>query len=189
MTNASARSPDVAELVAEFRTLAMEVQNLVAGRSETDLSARPADLGWSAAECIAHLSLTTRAFLPVVRHATELARARGDLAPGPYRMDFIGRLLKMSLEPPARVRVKTRAQFTPGNVGAPALVLDEFLRLQDEMIAVVEAADGVRLDVVKVTSPFDTRVRYNLFSAFQVIAAHQRRHLAQARRAAGGPTT
>jgi hypothetical protein len=34
-------------------------------------------------------------------------------------------------------------------------------------------------------SPFDSRVRYNLFSAFRIIAAHQRRHLWQAEQAIG----
>jgi len=186
MADPTTRSPDIAELVAEFRALAREAQSIFASRSEDELSTRPANLGWSAAECLAHLGLTSRAFLPVVRLAAEQARVRGDLAPGPYRMDFVGRLLKMSLEPPGRLRVRTRAEFVPRDVGPTARVLESFLKTQEEMISAMEAADGVRLDVVKITSPFDARVRYNLFSAFHVLAAHQRRHLLQAQHAAAG---
>jgi hypothetical protein len=36
----------------------------------------------------------------------------------------------------------------------------------------------------KVTSPFDSRVSYNVFSMFCILETHERRHLWQAERAA-----
>ena len=36
---------------------------------------------------------------------------------------------------------------------------------------------------MKIVSPFDKRVRYNLVSAFHILAAHERRHLWQAEQA------
>jgi hypothetical protein len=36
---------------------------------------------------------------------------------------------------------------------------------------------------MKIISPFDRRVRYNVFSAFRIVVAHQRRHLWQAEQA------
>jgi hypothetical protein len=39
---------------------------------------------------------------------------------------------------------------------------------------------------VQVVSPFNTRLRYNLFAALSILAKHQQRHLWQAEEAAKG---
>jgi hypothetical protein len=36
---------------------------------------------------------------------------------------------------------------------------------------------------LRIRSPFDSRLRYNLYSCLTIIPAHQRRHLAQAEEA------
>ena len=65
-------------------------------------------------------------------------------------------------------------------------VLERFDYLQGELLVRLDRAAGLALDSVKITSPFDARVKYNLFSAFSVIPVHQRRHLYQAESAARG---
>jgi hypothetical protein len=64
-------------------------------------------------------------------------------------------------------------------------VLQSFLKSQNQLLEVVSAASGLALDRIKVALPVDSRVRYNVWSSFQVTDAHQRRHLWQAERAAG----
>jgi len=63
----------------------------------------------------------------------------------------------------------------------------EFSQLQSEMIACVRAADGLPIDHVTVCSPFDGRVKCNLFAALTLIPRHQERHALQAERAASLP--
>jgi DinB superfamily len=63
-------------------------------------------------------------------------------------------------------------------------VLPAFLACQDEVLQVIAAAKGLPLDRMKITSPFDHRVRYSVWSSFCANAAHQRRHLWQAERVA-----
>ena len=50
---------------------------------------------------------------------------------------------------------------------------------------VTRQADGLPLDRILVESPFDARVRYNLYSALVMLPRHQHRHLDQAEAAAG----
>jgi hypothetical protein len=59
----------------------------------------------------------------------------------------------------------------------------EFDRLQEEQIAFVRQADGLPLGRVKIISPFNARLRYNLFACFSILPRHQHRHLRQAERA------
>jgi len=63
----------------------------------------------------------------------------------------------------------------------------EFSRLQCEVIACVRAADGLPIDHVTVRSPFDGRVKCNLYSALTLIPRHQERHALQAARASNVP--
>ena len=46
----------------------------------------------------------------------------------------------------------------------------------------VRGADGHPIDRVWVTSPFDSRLRYNLYSTFVILPTHQLRHVVQAER-------
>ena len=141
---------------------------------------RPKALSWSAAECLAHLSITTEMFLPVLRRAIDDARKRK--GNGKVKMDLLGRILAWFLEPPIRTRVKTAAPFVPKSTRAKAEAFGEFASLQEKLIDLLHEARGADLRM-KIVSPFDKRVRYNLLSAFRIVAAHERRHLWQAEQA------
>ena len=73
----------------------------------------------------------------------------------------------------------------PSGGRPPEALLADFERLQSEVIACVRAADGLPIDRIKLVSPFDARLRYNLFAALTIVPRHQHRHLLQAERAAG----
>ena len=123
------------------------------------------------------MNLTSGAYLPLIDAALEEVRERRLYGDGPFRRDFLGWLLGRMMEPPVRFRVKTAAPFVPQSAPAPAQALAEFGRLQDELVAVVRQARGFAIDRVEIDSPFDRRVRYNLWSGLRALAAHQRRHL------------
>lgn len=149
------------------------VESLVADGWER----RPAPARWSAGEQIVHLNLASRAYLPSLRDAVAQGRAQGLSGEGPYRRDFLGWLLCKMTEPPVRLRVKTTAQFVPQELAPPDEVMREFDGLQREVKAVIREARGLALDRLKVRSPFDPRLRYNVYSALRLIPAHQRHHL------------
>lgn len=145
---------------------------------------RPNTSSWSAAECLSHLSISTELFLPVLQKAIDDARKRGltDTKRQP-KMDVMGRVLRWFLEPPIRQRVKTRAPFVPRSVRAKAEAFGEFAALQSKLAEQIAAARDLDLGKIKIVSPFDKRVRYNVYSAFRIVIAHQRRHLWQAEQA------
>ena len=145
---------------------------------------RPQAAAWSAAECLAHLSVSSELFLPVLRTAIDDGRNRGIRTKNKEpKMDLLGRILHWAMEPPIRKRYKTSAPFVPKSVRAKADAFGEFAALQSKLIDTLHEARGLDLRKIKLTSPFDKRVRYNLYSAFRIITAHQRRHLWQAEQA------
>ena len=141
---------------------------------------RPQPSRWSAAECLTHLSISTELFLPVLRNA--LGPARASRKRRKPKMDLLGRILRWFLEPPIRQRVKTTAPFVPKAVRTKADAFTEFAALQEKLIELLRDAQDADLRQ-KIVSPFDKRVRYNLYSAYRIVAAHERRHLWQAEQA------
>ena len=59
----------------------------------------------------------------------------------------------------------------------------EFRGLQGKIAELIHEAHDLDLRRVKIVSPFDKRVKYNVYSAFRILIAHQRRHLWQAEQA------
>jgi hypothetical protein len=171
---------DVESELSEATSRAWQLVRTTDGRVFT---VRPTPRDWSAAECLAHLSLSTEQFLPVIENAIDAARKEGWTSTRKPKMDVLGRTLRWFLEPPIRKRVKTAARFVPRSARAKAEAFGEFATLQSKLVDMVHAAEGLDLRKIKVVSPFDTRVKYNLYSAFRIVVAHQRRHLWQAEQA------
>jgi hypothetical protein len=59
-------------------------------------------------------------------------------------------------------------------------VVASFVDLQSALIKSVESANGLDLNRIKINSPSSSRVSFNLFSCYHIVAAHERRHLNQA---------
>ena len=168
----------------QLRSLEVELDDvqswahrLVDGLSEADWLWRADPNRWSIGEQILHLNLTSRAYLPQLRERLAQARERGLRSQGRYRRDFKGWLLCRMAEPPVRIKVKTTAPFVPKDLQPKQEAMREFDTLQDDLRAVVREAEGLALGRVMFVSPFDSRVKYNLYSALRVTAAHQRHHL------------
>lgn len=172
-------SPQLVDLRYQFEDCAVRVREMFSAHDEAVLKERPPKGGWCAAECIVHLTLTTGNYEPIFTDGF----ARAVKGSEPYTMDLKGRLLTWTMEPPYRMRVKTRPNFEPVNVGPVSQVLEDFLESQKLMFARVERANGLALDQVKVASPFKESVKYNMYSLFWILAAHQRRHIWQAEQA------
>lgn len=144
------------------------------------LAARPAPQSWSAAECLVHLTLTGATFAPPLDAALHKLRGAGGRRDGLSRMDWTGRMLNWSLEPRPWLKMKTTAGFQPLEVAPVLDVLPAFLKQQEGLVQAIRSAEGLDLEAGTVTSPFNERVRYNVYSAFRIIETHERRHLRQA---------
>ena len=73
-------------------------------------------------------------------------------------------------------------RFRPLHGQPVTAVLPTFLHLQSQLMARADAAAGLDLHKVKVATPMSRFLRLSLGAMFAQIAAHERRHLEQARR-------
>lgn len=172
------------ELAGQLRAVAEDARSLERTFSPAELSAPPPAGGWSAADNLVHLTLASQALIPRMSRTLGKLAAAGRRSEHRSRADWVGRLYAWALEPPVHLRVRAPRPFVPP-AGTPVeSALPAFLAEQERLVDLVGQAVGLDLAARKVPSPVTRLVRYNVCSAFHILAAHQRRHLWQARRAA-----
>ena len=172
-------------IVEDFESAQQRLSQLVAALSDEQWKGSSDPTRWSAAQCVQHLNLTSRAFISIIREALEKCRALDGKPPVRYRLDFTGWLI-LQMSGPTRGfgRVRTAGPFVPLEDLPRTHVLGEFAKLQQEQIKCVRDADGLPLAKVKITSPFNSRIHYSVYSALSILPRHQHRHIRQAEAAA-----
>ena len=180
----------LAEIVDLMELAQTRLRRLSDGVSEDAWNRHPETGRWSAADCVEHLNLTSRAYLPLFRDGIVEAR---QLRGGPvthYRKDALGWLMTQMIGPMRHVgkirlmKIKTTPPFVPKGGQSRTELLSEFVRLQADIITQIRTADGLPLDKVKIVSPFGGRVKYDAYSGMVIVSRHQHRHIDQAEEAA-----
>jgi hypothetical protein len=174
-------NPEIERLLYQVKVIRQEADGLVAGLDGAHFNWRPADGGWSIAQCFDHLNLTNRRFLDILKASVEQARREGKLDDGPYTYSFLSRWMFRAISPPVKRKFRAARRFQPADEKAPDVVMTEWARTHDEFVEVLQRASGLDLARIKVPSPVTRLLRYDLGMAFWILTAHDRRHLAQVR--------
>jgi hypothetical protein len=163
-------------LVDQIDSANLYLTALVSSRSAVDLTWRPKTDSWSVAECLDHIAQTAFAFLPAIKEAIACAPALPTNRA--LRVGTLARLFVRNLEPPYRIRLKVLPQLVPHRNDF-ALAWASFQEAHSQLMNTVCSASGFAIDRVKVKSPVYARIRYNIYGALCILAAHERRHLWQ----------
>jgi hypothetical protein len=165
----------------EFEQLADEADALAGALSDEQFNWHPPSGGWSVAQCIDHLNVTARVYLPKLDEGIANAIRRGLYGEGPFRYNWIGRLFVGTVVPPPRFRVTAPAAFQPAPSRKRPETLAAFRAYQVQFIDRLRQANGLDLARARVQSPAASYLRLPLGSGFALMVAHERRHLLQAR--------
>lgn len=171
--------PQLQEVADDLRAATERLGRLAGSVPATRWPTRNDPARWSVSECVEHLNLTSAAFVPLLEAGIAEARGRSPVQRR-YRRGFLGWALYKMTGPDARGRLQTTASFVPAGPREAEAVRAEFARWQDRLLELLASADGLPLDEVHLTSPFNARMRYNLYAAFSIVPRHQHRHLQQA---------
>ena len=135
---------------------------------------------WSIALCLDHLAVANTVYGRAMREAVDQARTAGWTRTGPGAPGFFGRKFVQSLEPPVRRRTKAPAKIQPRPVTSRDQILASYHQAHDDLRRLI--VDAATIDTNRATfkNPFIGLVRVKVSTGFNVIAAHDRRHLWQA---------
>ena len=184
-------APELEALRAQFEALSIEADELVAPLSDAQFAWNPSSGGWSIGQCIEHLNVTARAYLPSLDEGIASAIRAGVYGNGPFTYNVLGRLMVRSMEPPPLWRFKAPAIFappaTPQAQRTRGEIMAGFRGFQVQYIDRLRQANGVDLAKARVASPANRFLHISLGAGFALQIAHERRHLWQARQLLARP--
>jgi hypothetical protein len=172
---------DLQGLLDQIDACERDADGLLAGMDDDGVNWRPEPGRWSIAQCLQHLVAMNAFYLAGCDEHLRAARAANvgpfaGLHPTP-----IGRWFARSMEPPARLRLKSPPQVAPG----PAFPRDGLLAAYTMSHALyrslVKASAGLDVNRVVFRNPFISAVKMRLATVLLIVPAHDRRHLYQAR--------
>jgi len=171
------------EAIHTLEEVTADARATFGGLSEEELNRRPGDGGWSVAQCLDHLITINTLYFPLldsmrVGPPTSTAWERFSPLSG-----LFGRLLVKTLSPDSRKTLKTTRKAMPSSSTIDAGIIDRFAEHQEALIQRVRGiATSVDPDRTIVTSPLAGFITYSLADCLTLLAVHERRHLAQAKR-------
>jgi hypothetical protein len=172
-------------LAAEIEANLAQVESLANGLSIGQFNWSPEPGKWSIGQNLAHLTTTNGPDVDSLRRGIEVGRAEGMTGKGPFYYSFFVRQFISSQEPPVKRKFKAPKYFEPPAEVEPVSLVAEYRRISEELQRLAREADGLHLDCVKVDlSAFPpllrSVIRMPLGARFELLTAHDRRHIAQA---------
>jgi len=182
MTMPVVLTADLQALDEAYEANGRDARALVDGLSEAQGTWQRAPGTWSVAECLDHLAVGNRVYVPAMEAAARRARDMGRVRIREARPGVIGGWFAWSLEPPVHPRFKMRAPRTILPRVSPPLAdaTHAFFESHERVRAFLREYAAIDLAGVRFPNPFIRGVRFSLASGLHVLAAHERRHLWQA---------
>ncbi|MBK8195584.1 MAG: DinB family protein [Lewinellaceae bacterium] len=151
------------------------------------MAAQPAPGQWSAAQCLEHLNIYGRYYLPAIEKAIEQAKQRGHRPAPLFRSgwlgDYFAKLMRPGPDSVLKSKMKSPKNAVPATNPAPRAMLAEFIDQQEILQQLLHAAASVDINRVRIPISIAPWIRLKLGDTFLFLTAHIERHLLQAERA------
>ena len=173
-----------ADVRAELAAVSADARATFGPLDDRQFNWRVSDGAWSVGQCLDHLVKANRAMCVAMNDALDGRRSlvqRLPVLPGVF-----GRMLVKSQSPVATRKFVAPQPARPGLSTVERRTLSEFTDYNSEMSERLQAL-GDRELVVVMVSPFASFIAYSVLDGWRLIAAHNWRHVEQARRVTQSP--
>jgi hypothetical protein len=171
----------------QLLSVQQDAVGLMSGLSDAQFNWKPAPGRWSMAGCFDHLNKSASGFIPKIDAAISTARLRGLKSDGPFAYSAFELWAIRNNDAPAKRRFKAAKKSQPASNLPLDQVQSEFVRWQDELRKRLHEAEGFDLRRAKQTFPI-WPLRWSLGAFIQMMLAHERRHIHQAREVRQNPS-
>ena len=171
----------VAEAVREIERVTAAVRQEFGSLTPAQLNWKPAADRWSVGECLEHLLAANGHYFGIVESILAGRYRKPFLANIPGYAGMCGRMLVNAVSPQAARKVKTVAIFEPARSKVDADEVARFAEHQKKLVASIRSSERLNLEKTIIASPATSAIVYSLLDAWRLLAAHEVRHLGQAR--------
>ncbi|UZR94335.1 DinB family protein [Chondrinema litorale] len=176
---------EVNSIISQFDTKFSDVDSEI-------LNIKPAKGKWSALECIEHLNMVGRYYLPQIEKELDKQESKSTAVNPEFKSGFMGNYMYNAMKPHSdgsiHMKVKTFSSVNPSSKYDSSdlnaqKVLASFIKQKRQLLELLENSRGVDLNKVKITSLVGPILRLKLGDVFRFLIAHEHRHLIQAENA------
>lgn len=145
-----------------------------------ELNRKPNAQTWSIAENIQHLISVNESYFPVVEQLSAGKYKLPFLARFSFFVNFMGNTILKSVSPDRRKKIRTFPMWEPAAADIPGDIVADFGRHQAKLKTVISASEELLQKGTIISSPANRNIVYTLAKAFEIMIAHEERHLNQA---------
>lgn len=146
-----------------------------------EINWKPNAQQWSVAQCIHHLIVVNESYYPIldqVRNKTYYTPHYGKIG---FITKFFGKIVLDAVNPDRRKKMKTFPIWEPAISLVRSDILDQFEKHQQELKHLITSSEDLIENGTVISSPANRMIVYKLETAFDIMVAHEKRHLEQAR--------
>lgn len=153
----------------------------------------PTTGGWSAAQCIEHLNIYFRYYIPAIDKAIEGAKLQQQKPSDRFKSGWLGNyfvtLMKKDPSKNPKDKMKAPKNAIPPSSLNVSTVVAEFIDHLENMQQLIEKAGGIDINKTHVGISIATFIRLKLGDVLAFNVAHIQRHMMQAERAISSART
>lgn len=149
--------------------------------SEEEQNWKPNDQTWSIAQNIDHLIIINESYFPILkalRNGTHKTPLIGRLQ---FITKLMGKAMLKAVQPDQKKKTKTFAIWEPTKGEIITAILKKFETHQEDLKRQIKQSEEQLKKRVILTSPANKYIVYSLYTAFEIIITHEKRHFEQAR--------
>jgi hypothetical protein len=149
--------------------------------SGDELNWKPDPKTWSIAQNIHHLIVINGTYKPIIKSVREGTYQMPWIGRWKFMVDFFGRMILKYVSPDRKNRTQTFRAAWPSSSTIEADIVNQFVEHQTDLKSFIQSCQDLLDAETIISSPANKNIVYTLKSAFDIIVAHEQRHLVQAR--------
>ncbi|PSL35272.1 DinB family protein [Chitinophaga ginsengisoli] len=148
---------------------------------------QPAPEKWSVAQCLDHLNAYSRFYVPAMEKAIQSGLTSSLPPAATFKSGWLGNYFTKMMEPKTNgqpgMKMQAPKAYRPMSDLDAGKVVSEFIEWQQKTKALLDQAQYVNLQSLKIPTTLGNWLKFSLGDTFRFVIAHERRHMAQALRA------
>ena len=157
------------------------VKELFLDLNDDQLNSKPNQNTWSIAQNLEHLLVINESYFPIINALHSHSYRAPFHAKLPFLVSFFGKLVFNSVAPDCRKKMKTFPIWEPSQSTVTSGIVERFIQHQEDLKNAIKDAEELIRNNVVIHSPASKVIVYKLATAFDIIVAHEKRHINQAK--------
>ncbi len=156
-------------------------QDLFGHLSNKAMNWKPQPDKWSIGQNIDHLIVINQTYFPILDQLKTGSYPKPFMASVGFLVSFMGKTILNASTPDRSKKMKTFPIWEPSSSHISEDILERFTTHQQELTQHIQSSEPFLTKKTVIASPANKHILYTLETAFDIIVAHEQRHLEQSK--------